>query len=83
MVAAPAVGGVAAAYLNQAVMLRPISDACDAVLDHTPDPAHRPVHRSAAAPVTESDAAWATEKAAAADPAVRTLLRAGSLDPFG
>src|SRR5215469_1211565 len=26
--------GVAAAYLNQAVMLRPISDACDAVLDH-------------------------------------------------
>jgi hypothetical protein len=26
--------GVAAAYLNQAVLLRPISDACDAVLDH-------------------------------------------------
>ena len=26
--------GVTAAYLNQAVMLRPISDACDAVLDH-------------------------------------------------
>ena len=37
----------------------------------------------AAAPVTESDAAWAIEKAAAAVSAVRALLRAGSLDPFG
>jgi len=37
----------------------------------------------AAAPVTESDAAWAIEKAAAAVSAVRALLRADSLDPFG
>ena len=37
----------------------------------------------AAAPVTESDAAWAIEKAAAAVSAVGALLRAGWLDPFG
>ena len=36
-----------------------------------------------AAPVTESDAGWAIEKAAAAVSAVGALLRAGSLDPFG
>ncbi len=37
----------------------------------------------AAAPVTESDAAWAIEKAAAAVSAIRELLNAGSLDQFG
>ena len=37
----------------------------------------------AAAPVTESDARWAIEKAAAAVSAVEALLRAGSLDLFG
>ena len=36
----------------------------------------------AAAPVTESDAAWAIEKAAAAVSGVRALLQAGSLDQF-
>jgi uncharacterized protein (UPF0332 family) len=37
----------------------------------------------AAAPVTESDAAWAIAKAAAAVSGVRALLQAGSLDQFG
>ncbi len=37
----------------------------------------------AASPITESDAAWAIEKAASAVSGVHGLLQAGTLDPFG
>jgi len=54
------------------------SASAAAGLTAPPHPAHRSDFDPAAAPVTESDAAWAIEKATAAVPGVRALLQAGS-----